>query len=133
MAPIAPAPPVGRLPPLTLHKVGDASPRGVPATAAPPTRVAAGASTDWPQQPFWFRSRGAVEDDPLLRACALTFVSDLGMVSTARPPGHEEPGPGGAASLDHALWLHRPGDPNDWHCYDAIGISHRAVTPRSSR
>ncbi len=88
------------------------------------TRVAAGASTDWPQQPFWFRSRGAVEDDPLLRACALTFVSDLGMVSTARPPGHEEPGPGGAASLDHALWLHRPCDPNDWHCYDAIGVSH---------
>lgn len=87
-------------------------------------RVAAGASTEWPQQPFWFRSRERIEDDPLLRACALTFVSDLGMVSTARPPGHDHPGPGGAASLDHALWLHRPVDPNDWHCYDAVGVSH---------
>lgn len=79
----------------------------------------------WPQQPFWFRSREPIEDDPVLRACALTFISDLGMVSTGRPPGPQEPGPGGAASLDHALWLHRPVDPHRWHCYDAVGVSHR--------
>lgn len=88
------------------------------------TRVGGGSDTTWPQQPFWFRSRDPVEDDPLLQACALTFVSDLGMVSTARPPGHVHPGPGGAASLDHALWLHRPADPNDWLCYDAVAVSH---------
>lgn len=101
-------------------------------TVAPPEgwadrfemRVAPGSGTEWPQQPFWFRSRDPIENDPRLRACALTFVSDLGMVSSARPPGHEQPGPGGAASLDHALWLHRPTDPNDWHCYDAVAISH---------
>lgn len=79
---------------------------------------------EWPEQPFWFRSRQPVEDDPLLQACAVTFLSDLGLVSAARPPGHEEPGPGGAASLDHALWLHRRIDPNRWHCYDAVGVSH---------
>lgn len=89
------------------------------------TRVGAGETPVWPLQPFWFRSREPVEDDPVLRACALTFVSDLGMVSTGRPPGAVEPGPGGAASLDHALWLHRPVDPNRWHCYDAVGVSHR--------
>ena len=50
--------------------------------------------------------------------------SDLGLVSSGRPPGHEEPGQGGAASLDHALWLHRTIDLNQWHCYDAIGVSH---------
>ena len=87
-------------------------------------RVAADADTTWPQQPFWFRSREPIEDDPVLAACALTFVSDLGMVSTARPPGEHEPGPGGAASLDHALWLHRRVDPRQWHCYDAVAISH---------
>lgn len=87
-------------------------------------RVGADVDTDWPLQPFWFRSRQRIEDDPLLQACALTFVSDLGMVATGRPPGHLAPGPGGAASLDHALWLHRPFDLNDWHCYDAIGVSH---------
>lgn len=87
------------------------------------TRVA-GEMPEWPTQPFWFRSREPIEDDPVLRACALTFVSDLGMVSTARPPGHQEPGVGGAASLDHALWLHRPVDPGRWHLYDAIGVTH---------
>jgi acyl-CoA thioesterase-2 len=87
-------------------------------------RVAQGAPREWPIQPFWFRSREPIEDDPVLRACALTFISDLGLVSTARPPGTEEPGPGGAASLDHALWLHRPVDPHQWHCYDAMGVNH---------
>ncbi|GAY16889.1 acyl-CoA thioesterase II [Mycobacterium sp. shizuoka-1] len=79
---------------------------------------------DWPTQPFWFRTREPVEDDPVLRACVLTFISDLGLVSSARPPGPAMPGPGGAASLDHALWLHRPSDPHDWHLYDAVAVSH---------
>lgn len=79
---------------------------------------------DWPTQPFWFRTREPVEDDPVVRACALTFISDLGMVSAARPPGPEMPGPGGAASLDHALWLHRPTDPHQWHLYEATAVSH---------
>jgi acyl-CoA thioesterase len=87
-------------------------------------RVGQGESGQWPLQPFWFRSREPIEDDPVLRACALTFISDLGMVTTGRPPGRQEPGPGGAASLDHALWLHRPADPNQWHCYDAVGVGH---------
>lgn len=88
-------------------------------------RVAPGESREWPMQPFWFRSPEPIEDDEVLRACALTFISDLGLVSAARPPGHQEPGPGGAASLDHALWIHRPVDPHQWHCYDATGVSHR--------
>ena len=87
--------------------------------------AAQGQQSQWPRQPFWFRSREPIEDDPILRACALTFISDLGMVMIARPPGAQEPGPGGATSLDHALWLHRPVDPNQWHCYDAVGVSHR--------
>jgi len=88
-------------------------------------RIAPGGLLDWPVQPFWFRTRQPVEDDPLLRACALTFISDVGLVSAARPPGSgQRPGPGGAASLDHALWLHRPVDPHRWHCYDAVAESH---------
>ena len=69
-------------------------------------------------------SKEPIEDDPLLRACALTYVSDLGMVDIARPPGQLRPGPGGAATLDHSLWLHRPFDPHQWHRYDATGVSH---------
>lgn len=87
-------------------------------------RAAPGSSPDWPQQPFWFRSREPVEDDPLLQACALTFISDLGLVSAARPPGSERPGPGGAATLDHAVWFHRPIEVRQWHFYEAIGLTH---------
>ena len=87
-------------------------------------RIAPGAPLDWPNQPFWFRTREPIEDDPVLRACALTFISDLGLVSAARPPGQVMPGPGGAASLDHALWLLRPSDPHQWHFYDSVALSH---------
>lgn len=87
-------------------------------------RVAPGGPDDWPHQPFWFRTREPVEDDPVLQACALTFISDIGLVSSARPPGADLPGPGGAASLDHALWLHRPTDVHQWHFYDAVAVSH---------
>ncbi|MGB7506084.1 MAG: acyl-CoA thioesterase domain-containing protein [Mycobacterium sp.] len=86
-------------------------------------RTAGAGMDDWPIQPMWFRSRHTIEDDPLLRACALTFISDVGLVATARPPGEQMPR-GGAASLDHALWLHRPFDPQRWHLYDAQAISH---------
>jgi acyl-CoA thioesterase len=71
--------------------------------------------------PYWIRSREAVEDDPLVRACALTFMSDLGLMAAARPP--ELPmgfGPSvAAASLDHTIWFHRPFDPSRWHRYEA--------------
>lgn len=88
-------------------------------------RVAPGSSMEWPMQPFWFRTRSPIEDDVLLRACVLAFISDIGLVSAARPPGPaQRPSPGAAASLDHALWFHRPGDPHQWHLYDAVGISH---------
>lgn len=79
---------------------------------------------DWPNQPMWFRSREAIEDDPLLRACALTFISDVGLVAVARPPDQAQLPRGGAASLDHALWLHRPVDPHKWHLYNAVPVSH---------
>ena len=87
-------------------------------------RAAAGVDPNFPEQPFWFRSREPIEDDPLLRACVITFISDMGLVATGRPPGDRSPGPGGAASLDHSLWLHRPTDPAEWRCYDASAVSH---------
>lgn len=88
-------------------------------------RVVPGLCTDWPKQPFWFRSHSPIEDDPLLRACALTFISDIGLVSAARPPGAgQSPGPTAAASLDHAIWFHRPVDPHRWHLYDAVAVNH---------
>ncbi|MBB2990042.1 acyl-CoA thioesterase II [Mycolicibacterium iranicum] len=69
--------------------------------------------------PFWIRTRETIEDDPLIRACTLTFMSDFGPVPVARPSGASlEPGLGYAASLDHSVWFHRPYVPHDWHRYE---------------
>lgn len=66
----------------------------------------------------WVRARD-VGDDPLMHACVLTFMSDLGVVMAARPP---RPGTTWesvmTASLDHALWFHRPARPDQWLLYD---------------
>jgi acyl-CoA thioesterase II len=55
---------------------------------------------------FWARVRHALPDDPLSHACALTYISDMssGLASLldAVIP---------AASLDHAVWFHRPTRP----------------------
>jgi acyl-CoA thioesterase II len=69
--------------------------------------------------PYWVRFRDVIEDDALTRACALTFVTDLGPVPAAIPPGTAlRPDIGYAASLDHSVWFHRPFDPNRWHRYE---------------
>jgi acyl-CoA thioesterase-2 len=77
--------------------------------------------------PFWIRTRDPIEDDPLIRACTLTYMSDLGPVPAARPPGTPVgEDVGYAASLDHSVWFHRPFIPDAWHRYevDSLGNSH---------
>lgn len=79
----------------------------------------------WAIPPFWIRSREAIENDPLIRACTLTFLSDIGPVPVARPPGTPlRSGTGFAASLDHAVWFHRPFEPGTWHRYDVTAVNH---------
>lgn len=69
--------------------------------------------------PFWIRTREHIEDDALVRACTLTFISDFGPVPVARPPGTPmRANLGFAASLDHSVWFHRPFVPHDWHRYE---------------
>jgi acyl-CoA thioesterase len=75
--------------------------------------------------PHWIRTRDAIEDDPVVRACLLTYLSDMGLMAAARPP--ETPlvfGAGVAASLDHSVWFHRPFDPARWHCYQASSLNN---------
>lgn len=75
--------------------------------------------------PFWIRSRTPIEDDPLVRACTLAFMSDLGPVPVARPAGTPlDPAAGFAASLDHAVWFHRSFDPSAWHRYEVRPLNN---------
>lgn len=63
--------------------------------------------------PCWIRLREPVGDDLDLHACALAFASDLGVAGSARMPGAPW-GRFSGASLDHALWLHRPVRADQW-------------------
>jgi len=75
--------------------------------------------------PFWIRTRDEIEDDPLIRACALAFMSDFGPVPVARPAGVPLAADAGyAASLDHSVWFHRPFRPQDWHRYEVHSLNN---------
>ncbi|MEV4755597.1 acyl-CoA thioesterase II [Micromonospora sp. NPDC049559] len=73
-----------------------------------------------PYQRVWMRIDGKLPDDPLLHACALTYASDLTLLDSVLSVHGEVWGPGGVvgASLDHALWFHRPFRADDWFLYD---------------
>ena len=83
-------------------------------------RVVGGQGEAWAGPPYWIRSRRPIEDDRVIEACALTFMSDMGLMATARPPGRPLVlGEFTAASLDHAIWFHRRFRPERWHLFQA--------------
>ncbi len=71
-------------------------------------------------QRVWMRIDGKLSDDPLVHAAALTFASDLTLLDSVLSVHGEVWGPGGmvGASLDHALWFHRPFRADEWFLYD---------------
>jgi len=71
-------------------------------------------------QRVWMRIDGKLPDDPLLHACTLTYASDLTLLDSVLSVHGEVWGPGGmvGASLDHALWFHRPFRADEWFLYD---------------
>ncbi|GAB4082815.1 acyl-CoA thioesterase [Modestobacter muralis] len=67
----------------------------------------------------WFRVAGRLPDDDAVHAAALTFVSDLTLLSAglARIGGGWS-GTTVGASLDHAIWFHRPVRADEWFLYE---------------
>jgi acyl-CoA thioesterase-2 len=73
----------------------------------------------------WVRTNGALPDDRSLHACVLTYISDMGAVMAARKALRiPRTGGGMAASLDHALWFHRPIRPDHWVLFDLRPLSN---------
>ncbi|HYH26518.1 MAG TPA: acyl-CoA thioesterase II [Blastococcus sp.] len=66
----------------------------------------------------WFRVAGELTDDPVVHSAALTFASDLTLLSAgfARLGGGWPDFVG--ASLDHAVWFHHPVRADDWLLYE---------------
>jgi acyl-CoA thioesterase II len=73
-----------------------------------------------PRQVVWVRSTEPLPDDPMLHACAATYVSDLMLLGTALLPHTLLFGRRGLqmASLDHAVWFHGPFRADEWLCYE---------------
>ena len=72
-----------------------------------------------PYQRVWLRADGRLPDDPLVHACVLTYASDMTLLDTTLLPvggSFDEDGLM-MASLDHAMWFHRPFRADDWLLY----------------
>ena len=76
-------------------------------------------------QQVWMRADGTLPGDPTLHACSVTYASDMTLLDTTVLPfgmSWETPGMQ-MASLDHAMWFHRPFRADDWLLYDQRPIS----------
>ncbi|MBK7821367.1 MAG: acyl-CoA thioesterase II [Tessaracoccus sp.] len=73
----------------------------------------------------WVRTKQPMPDDPLLHAAVLAYLSDITLLSvTAIPHEVEFLSPRmQAASIDHAMWFHRPVRVDEWLLYDMISPS----------
>ena len=80
-----------------------------------------------PRMSTWIRVNGALPSDPRLHACALSYASDLGAVHASMmaigvqlfDPQWQ------VASLDHAVWFHRPFRADEWllFTFDCTNVS----------
>ena len=82
----------------------------------------------------WFRIRAPLPDDPALHTAALVFVSDAGSFSgIERRYGWEGVSHRASASLDHAMWIHRPVDWDGWMLMTTNTPVAHAARPLSHR
>jgi acyl-CoA thioesterase-2 len=99
--------------PIDLRHVGD------------PPHVTGGHHRRPPSQQVWFRADGALPDDDLLHACVATYASDMTLLDSillAHGTSWLDPELMGA-SLDHAMWFHRPFRADEWLLYDQESAS----------
>ncbi|WP_252192944.1 acyl-CoA thioesterase II [Rhizobium sp. CSW-27] len=94
-----------------------------------------------PEQHMWVRATGAVPDDRHYQAAVLAYLSDMTLLDTSLyahgttifHPAIQ------AASIDHAMWFHRPTRLDDWLLYSqdspstsgARGMTRGALYDRS--
>ncbi|MFF5442470.1 acyl-CoA thioesterase [Streptomyces achromogenes] len=75
-----------------------------------------------PRSQVWFRVNGKLDgDDPLRHVVLATYVSDMTLLDSvllAHGRGGWAVGDVVGASLDHAMWFHRPFRADEWLLYD---------------
>jgi acyl-CoA thioesterase II len=67
----------------------------------------------------WIRATGKLPDEPAIHQCVLAYASDMTLLDAALIPHHKSVFSEDimAASLDHALWFHRPFRADEWLLY----------------
>ncbi len=78
-----------------------------------------------PRLQVWLRATGKLPDDPVLHTCMFTYASDMTVLDTSTQP---HPVQGNdvdiqMASLDHAMWFHRPLRMDEWIFLDQVSNS----------
>lgn len=73
-----------------------------------------------PVSRVWVKADGDLPDDPVLHTCVLAYLSDMTLLDTTLLPHGRGGWTGGEimmASLDHAMWFHRPFRADEWMLY----------------
>ncbi|MGZ4616816.1 MAG: acyl-CoA thioesterase [Actinomycetes bacterium] len=99
---------------LDVRYVGDSRPGGALVNPSHPALAR-----------VWLRASGTLGDDPALHAAVLAYASDLTLLGVSLVPhglfiGDPRLSP---ASLDHAMWFHRPFRADEWLLYDQVSPS----------
>jgi acyl-CoA thioesterase-2 len=98
---------------LDVRYIGDSRPGGSLVDPRHPARAR-----------VWIKTDGSLPDDPRLHQAALAYASDLTLLSASLVPHGVLIGVNvQAASIDHAMWFHRPFRADDWLLYDQISPS----------
>jgi acyl-CoA thioesterase-2 len=94
--------------PIDLRHVG---PLSIEAARDPSLRVA--------HSMVWLRANGELPDDPLLHVCVMTYASDMTLLDSVLMASGQTWADGKiiGASLDHAMWFHRPFRADRWLLY----------------
>jgi acyl-CoA thioesterase II len=86
-------------------------------------------ATEGPAQ-VWMRADGTLPDDRLLHVCVLTYASDLTLLGSVLSRHDRLSQPVQMASLDHAMWFHRPFRADEWllyTCYSPTASGSRGL------
>ena len=98
---------------LDVRYVGDSRPGGALADALNPARAR-----------VWIKANGSLPDERRLHQAALAYASDLTLLAVTTVPHGVFVGLNvQAASIDHALWFHRPFRADDWLLFDETSPS----------
>jgi len=106
-------------PPETIERVWQDSPIDLRPAGPMSAEAARDPSLRTTRNLIWLRVDGDLPDDPLLHVCLMTYASDLTLLDSVLT-GHGlswVDGRTSGASLDHAIWFHRPFRADRWLLY----------------